>query len=230
MAIRFNCECGKKLSAPDYCGGREGKCSHCGKKFIIPGEPRAPVEERVPQPLPEGNVGLLVYQQNTKALAKAAVPPRKPRDYVYLVLLLALLPLFWSMLRQEDAGARLEKTLKSASPQAQARVEEIKQMMNIEGPLPEYVLPYMDEEEFDTLPGANVFDGLPQGRIQGAMLSRRSIAHWGFAAVSAVAFWALILTFFPRRTAEPKHLLYVGFFTGTAGIVLLFIVQTLADA
>jgi RsiW-degrading membrane proteinase PrsW (M82 family) len=229
MAIRFDCECGKKLSAPDHYAGREGKCSHCGKKFVIPGEPRPPIEERATQALPEGTVGLLTYQVNPKAVARAAVPPRKPRDYTYLVLLIALLPLFWTMLRPEDAGKRLEKTLKSASPQAQARVDEIKHLMNIEGPLPEYVLPYLDEEEFDTLPGGNVFDGLPGGKIEGAMLSRRSFVHWGFAAVAAVAFWLLIQTFFPRKTAEPRHLFYVGFFTGSAGVVMLFIVQALAD-
>ena len=73
MAIRFDCECGKKLSAPDHYAGREGKCSHCGKRFIIPGEPRPPVEERATQALPEGNVGLLTYQVNPKAVARAAV-------------------------------------------------------------------------------------------------------------------------------------------------------------
>jgi RsiW-degrading membrane proteinase PrsW (M82 family) len=230
MAIRFNCDCGKKLSAPDRYAGQEGKCSHCGKKFLIPGEPKPPVDETLLQQSSSGGVAVLTYQVNPKAVAKAAAPPRKARDYTYLVLLLALLPLFWVMFRQEDAGARLEKTLKNATPQAQARVDEIKSMMNIEGQLPEYVLPYLAEEEFDMLPGQNVFDGLPGGKIQGAMLARRSIAHWGFAAVSAVAFWALIQTFFPRKTAKRKHLFYVGFFTGTAGIVLLLIVQALADA
>ena len=229
MAIRFNCECGKKLSAPDFYAGREGKCNHCGKRFVIPGEPKPAVDEKISQPMPTAGVGVLTYQLNPKAAAKVG-PPRTARDYTYLILLLALLPLFWTMLKGENAGRRLEKTLKDASPQAQARVAEIKQLMNIEGPLPDYVLPYLDEEDFDSLPGANVFDGLPDGKIQGAMLSRRSFAHWGFAALSAVAFLALILTFFPRRTVEAKHLFWVGFFTGTAGIVLLVIVQALADA
>jgi RsiW-degrading membrane proteinase PrsW (M82 family) len=229
MAIRFTCECGKKLSAPDFYAGREGKCNHCGKRFVIPGEPQPPVEEKASQATTAGGVTTLTYQVNPKAVVKVG-PPRTARDYTYLVMLIALLPLFWTMLKPEDAGKRLEKTLKNASPQAQARVVEIKHMMDIEGPLPEYVLPYLDQDEFDTLPGANVYDGLPGGKIQGAMLSRRSIAHWGFAAVSAVAFWAAILTFFPRRTARPRHLFYVGSFTGTAGIVLLLIVQALADA
>ena len=231
MAIRFVCECGKRLSAPDFYAGREGKCNHCGKKFVIPGEPKPPAAENLSSASSGGGgTATLTYPKQAKAVAAVKMgPPRTARDYTYLILLVALLPLFWTITRPENAGKRLEKTLKGASPQAQARVKEIKRAMEIRGPLPEYVLPYLDEDEFESLPGANVYDGLPGGKIEGAMLARRSLVHWVFAAVSAAAFGALILAFFPRKTVRPRHLFYVGFFTGTGGIVLLLIVQALAD-
>ncbi|HEV8605318.1 MAG TPA: hypothetical protein VGQ99_08135 [Tepidisphaeraceae bacterium] len=231
MAIRFNCECGKKLSAPDFYAGREGKCNHCGKRFVIPGELResAPLESGGGTATAAPGAATLTYQVNPKAVVKRG-PKRSARDYTYLILIVAMLPLFWLMLSEEDAGKRLEKSLGEASPGAQSRVAAIKQELKVEGPLPDWILPYLDDDGFDDLPGGRIFDGLPEGKIQGAMLARWSHAHWGFAAVAAVAFWSLILTFFPRGTAEPKHLFYVGLFTGTAGIVLLFIVQALANA
>jgi len=73
MAIRFNCECGKKLSAPDFYAGREGKCNHCGKRFVIPGEPKPAVDETISQPMPAAGVGVLTYQLNPKAAAKVGV-------------------------------------------------------------------------------------------------------------------------------------------------------------
>src|SRR6185436_15113457 len=156
MAIRFVCECGKKLSAPDFYAGREGKCDHCGKKFVIPGEPQPPAEQSISQASSVGGGTATLTQKAPKAVATVKIgPPRTARDYTYLILLVALVPLFWTMLRPENAGKRLEKTLKTASPQAQERVAEIKHVMHIRGPLPEYLLPYLDEDEFESLPGSN---------------------------------------------------------------------------
>jgi len=36
MSIRFKCECGKVVSAPDTAAGRMGKCPGCGKEIRIP--------------------------------------------------------------------------------------------------------------------------------------------------------------------------------------------------
>jgi DNA-directed RNA polymerase subunit RPC12/RpoP len=37
MAIVFHCEhCGKKVSAPDEAGGRQGKCPSCSQRVFIP--------------------------------------------------------------------------------------------------------------------------------------------------------------------------------------------------
>ncbi|MBI4614651.1 MAG: hypothetical protein HY720_13655 [Planctomycetes bacterium] len=37
MAIRFECECGKKLSAPDEQAGERVRCPGCGKPVAVPG-------------------------------------------------------------------------------------------------------------------------------------------------------------------------------------------------
>ena len=36
MSIKFNCECGKVVSAPDTAAGRMGKCPGCGRQIRIP--------------------------------------------------------------------------------------------------------------------------------------------------------------------------------------------------
>ena len=52
--------------------------------------------------------------------------------------------------------------------------------------------------------------------------------HWVYALVAAGGFWTLTLLFFPRERRRPGHLLLVGLFTGTIGIVFLLVVQFLA--
>src|SRR3954470_14776249 len=184
MSIRFYCECGKKLGAPDYYAGREGKCNYCGKKFIIPPAVEKPdKQELVEEEVGGGGTAVAVKK---KAVRKTG-PTRTARDYSYLILIAAMLPLIWLMFREEDAGKRLEKTLRGAPVEARKRVDRFKEQVGVEeGPLPDAVLPFLPQK---------VFDRLPDGKIQGAMLARRSHAHWAFAVISAMAFWGLITTF-----------------------------------
>jgi RsiW-degrading membrane proteinase PrsW (M82 family) len=49
--------------------------------------------------------------------------------------------------------------------------------------------------------------------------------HWAYAALSAAAFLAVILSLFRTDSASPVALLLVGLFTGTIGILLLLAVQ-----
>lgn len=45
MTIVFHCEhCGKKVSAPDEAGGRQGKCPSCSQRVFIP-MPKEQIEE-----------------------------------------------------------------------------------------------------------------------------------------------------------------------------------------
>src|SRR3954471_9631493 len=77
MAIRFVCECGKKLSAPDFYAGREGKCNHCGKRFVIPGEAPPASEQPISQTSAGGGTATLTTQKAPKAVAVVKIgPPR----------------------------------------------------------------------------------------------------------------------------------------------------------
>jgi RsiW-degrading membrane proteinase PrsW (M82 family) len=49
--------------------------------------------------------------------------------------------------------------------------------------------------------------------------------HWMYAAIAAAGFLILTLGFFSVERANPLHLLGIGLFTGTVGIVFLLIVQ-----
>ncbi len=66
---------------------------------------------------------------------------------------------------------------------------------------------------------------MPEGKLLGAHLPRDSAMHWIYAAVTAAAFLILTLAFFSVERANPLHLLGIGLFTGTVGIVFLMAVQ-----
>ena len=66
---------------------------------------------------------------------------------------------------------------------------------------------------------------LPGGKLEGAHLSQDSIMHWVYEAIAAVGFLLSILLFFSVERAHPLHLLGIGTFTGTIGIILFLIVQ-----
>lgn len=70
---------------------------------------------------------------------------------------------------------------------------------------------------------------LPDGRIPGAHLTRRTFVHWVYALLSAGAFLGLIMVMFPGANVAPGKLLLYGVITGTVGIVLLLGFQFVAE-
>ena len=74
----------------------------------------------------------------------------------------------------------------------------------------------------------DVLERLPGHKLEGAFLSRNSSLHWLFALVSVGAYMAFFVGLASDRSARGWHLLGVGAFVGTFGIVLLLIVQVLA--
>ncbi|MEI8380961.1 MAG: PrsW family glutamic-type intramembrane protease [Planctomycetota bacterium] len=70
---------------------------------------------------------------------------------------------------------------------------------------------------------------LPDGRIPGAHLARKTFVHWVYALLSAGAFLGLILVMFPGANVAPGKLLLYGVITGTVGIVLLLGFQYVAE-
>lgn len=126
--------------------------------------------------------------------------------FVYLVLLVALVPLGVSTFRggdDDDVSERLQRTLESLG-ESEENLSE----------------PSSVDEFFNRMPGH---------RIEGAALAHDSWMHWSFALASSIVFFPLILAIFPCKKAEVPGILLVGLFSATIGIVLLLVVQWIAD-
>jgi RsiW-degrading membrane proteinase PrsW (M82 family) len=215
MAILVTCACGKTLRVPDALAGKRGRCPACKTLLTIP-DPAAAAPPAEPDLLPDAPPA------PAAADAPAAAPPAEPaapparrsvRDYLYCVLLLALIPLAFSLLggEKDDVGERLKKSIESASPERQLVIANLA-VKAAEGKATE----------------DDLISALPDGRIQGAHLPRRTGMHWIYALLSAGAFFALLLFLFPRGAATPQSLVTVGVFTGTLGILFLIAVQYVA--
>ena len=225
--LRFRCDCGRALSAPESAAGRRGRCPACGTVFTVPA---AVVAEPTPvvavSPPDVGGYALAEELrppvQRPPAFrpppppAKVAVPePTAPlppaatgRPYRYLFLLLALLPLAWSTVRaapHESLTDHIVQTVR-AHPEVRERLA---------------ALP-------DDPDKAEVLAALPNDRCDGALLPHDTYLHWGLAAASGAFFVTLVLVLFPPGHTRVAHLLGVSLFTGTAGILLLLAFQWLA--
>lgn len=69
---------------------------------------------------------------------------------------------------------------------------------------------------------------LPGKKLQGALLSGDSFGHWGIAVISALFYAVLIQVTFRFSSTRIGHAIAVAFFTGTAGVLLLLGLQTVA--
>jgi RsiW-degrading membrane proteinase PrsW (M82 family) len=71
-------------------------------------------------------------------------------------------------------------------------------------------------------------DLLPDNRLEGAHLARRSWMHWLYALLSVVGFLTLLTLMFPNAGVSPQRLFVTGLVTGTIGILLLLAFQWVA--
>jgi RsiW-degrading membrane proteinase PrsW (M82 family) len=133
------------------------------------------------------------------------------REYLYWVLVVALVPLALSVLQPKDASVeeRVAQTLSHAAPEVRDRIQGL-------------------AASHDGLTADDLLEALPGGKLDGALLPRDTGVHWVFAAVATVSFLALILGLFPLEKKKASHLFLVGLFTGTIGIIFLLVVQYLA--
>lgn len=135
--------------------------------------------------------------------------PRGFREWAYLFLLVALVPLVIALLTasEDSTKSRLSRSL---PPELQDELDAPDEgtMARIE----EYV------------------DTTTAGRIEGALLPRKTIMHWVFAFLAAVFFLWLALVVFPTERERVVPVLLAGAFTGTVGIALLVAVQFIAAA
>jgi RsiW-degrading membrane proteinase PrsW (M82 family) len=240
MSIVFQCECGQKLSAKDELAGRMIRCPACKNAITIPAPQAAP---------PRAEEGIYALEEPAAAAPLVATPARPARsapeeptlrkaragspspepdesasdaesektwsvgEYLYVVLVLALIPLVINVVmptstKMED---RLKAALEHASPETRARIEALRSQEGV---------------GLDDLLAV-----LPGGKLDAtAHLPRATAVHWIYGAVAAALFWIFTMFLFPGEKKTPIHLLLVGLFTGTIGIVLLLGFQLAASA
>lgn len=165
--------------------------------------------ERAPAPVPGRAASDPAPQKQVRSKKIKTVGGEKTLlEYSYLLLIFALIPLMFSLLRkdeQRDFTKRFIETLEQAAPEDQQRIEQLQRNESIS-----------DDEQIAALPG---------GRLLGAHLARDSAIHWAYAAIAAVAYLSLLYFCFSVERANVLHLFGIGLFTATVGIVFLLIVQ-----
>lgn len=244
MAISFHCQCGKKLAAMDELAGRSVRCPACSTVLKIPVpqiEPTAgpgdidalqetfipaPGLSRTPgsvgsaserMPAASSDPGAGARSSPVRKSASALLPEdgqASPREYLYLVLSLALIPLILSFLSPKEATveARLKATMQHAGPETLARIQSL-------------------EETGEDVGLDDLMEVLPEGKLDTtAHLPRATWVHWVYGVITAASCWLFTLFLFPAEKKSPHHLLLVGLFTGTAGILILLGFQYAASA
>ena len=247
MAISFRCDCGRSLHAKDELAGKKTRCPGCGSTLTIPAPEPAPVDDDVvadyllqgEDKAPRSGLARsesLEPASNAPVFHSASAAParEKPgnapahhpaitrgrdvepaagslREYSYWLLLFALIPLGFSLLSAEEQTFvdRLRATVENAAPEQAQRIAAVLAR---------------EEATKDEL-----FAVLPEGKLFGAHLPQSTVIHWVYAAVAVTGFLLLILLMFSVERPNPLHLLGIGLFTGTAGIVFLFAVQFCAQ-
>jgi RsiW-degrading membrane proteinase PrsW (M82 family) len=139
---------------------------------------------------------------------------------LHWLLALAMIPLAISVFgpdeSPEELARRLLKALKGDDAVAQSEEQSLEEV----------------EAELERMLGGGSLDDLlerlPGRKLDGAFLPRNSSWHWLFALVSVAAYMTFFMLLASDRSARSWHLLGVGAFVGTFGIVLLLIVQVLS--
>lgn len=228
VPIRFPCpKCGKPLKAPETATGKIGRCFNCQEKVTIPppslddlaiplmeeeprpspSPPRPLVEYPFPSPEPSAAVASRVTASSGESEPEddydeesdgGLLQRRLPNRWLYTVFALALVPLAFSLLSEEDdVEARVMRTLAS-HPEVASQIEAV--------------------ESEDML-----FALLPEHRIEGAHLAHESLVHWLYAALAAGLMLGAVFTLFPAGNATPGQTLGMALITATAGVFFLMV-------
>jgi RsiW-degrading membrane proteinase PrsW (M82 family) len=84
------------------------------------------------------------------------------------------------------------------------------------------------QEVLDQMSVGDLLSALPNGKLPGALLPRDSHLHWLFAGIAAAGYLTFLVFLASDKSAQPLHLIGLGLFTGTGGILLLLFVQLAA--
>jgi RsiW-degrading membrane proteinase PrsW (M82 family) len=118
--------------------------------------------------------------------------------------------------KQDSVMERLLSTVEHQSPEV---IRSFEMKLKPQGKEAESGSPTLD----------NVLDIFPEHRLDGALLSRHTWLHWGFALASGAGFFGFVLIAFPRGPDGVREIFLTGLFTATLGIVFLFLVQFAAE-
>jgi predicted Zn finger-like uncharacterized protein len=241
MAQLISCpSCAAQLRLRDGAAGKRIRCSKCQHVFTVPAsdapddnagygvaddaaERPGPAADTPPQssfrrslgdaPRPGRTAGRamdMYVERQAEALERGdddsdGPEPSGPRRFLYVGFVVTLIPLVLNMLRDEpDVQERFARTIEAQ---------------------PELAKNLTDEN-------AGVDDllrSLPGGKIEGAHLSSQTWIHWVYGVLATAGFLGLILALFGRGNATVPQTLWVGLFTGTAGILLLLGFQFVAE-
>ena len=222
MAIEFSCACGKKYRLRDELAGKKAKCARCGAVLVVPTPP-----EPEPEPEADGPIDIYAVEEPVVAEPQWTVQPsaqveeaepvgaaatasyasgpqlggRPAREWLYVSLVLALVPLLFATFNSRQNARERVRTLIQSHPEILA-------------------------ESDLTLHG--LLKVLPGHRLEGAYLAVDSEAQWLFALLAAAAFFGIGWFLLPRSSSKPQHAFFTGLFTGTAGVLLLLAVQLIA--
>ena len=138
-----------------------------------------------------------------------------------------VVPLAFSLLHEgkENTVERLVRSLEKSAPPREEKPAGKQKLGAKERNRAPIVVdePTLSQASFDDL-----ITRLPGGRIEGAHLARKTFLHWIYALLAAGVFLALTLVLFPGA-GQAVHILAIALFTATIGIVLLVLVQLLAE-
>ncbi len=254
MAISFACSnCGKRLKVDEKFAGRTVRCPACKEAVGIPlstedadaaaysvlSSPEA--ERRPPTPKFEFNEDQTEdesdsdppIRNNPRFAPPTASLSRSTSDtslqplaahvtplwlrHLHWLLALALVPLIVSLLHkssdEDDLVERILSTLKEAPPDVQNQYVSL------------LLREKMTKQDLD-----NLCRSMPNRRLIGAFLPVDSKLHWVMALGAIVLFAGFFVLLASDGSASPLHLLLVGLFTGTIGIILLLLLQLAAAA
>jgi RsiW-degrading membrane proteinase PrsW (M82 family) len=207
MSRTVTCECGKANLVDDgFAAAAIVYCIRCDRAIPLT-RPAAKSTDPYGLVVPD-DPDAAPPKHPAAPLEVQPVPrPNHPREFLYWVLPLALVPLAFSLGRPaDDTLARFKRTLDTLPSHVRQKVEAL-----------------------EHTPGAtleDLFALLPGRRIIGAFLPRGTAVHWLYAAAAVAGFLALTTAMFTANRAPPRALLGVGLFTATAGVVILLAVQS----
>lgn len=240
MPIPVVCSgCGGRFAAPDRGAGRKVPCPTCGSTIAIPAAaptpavpqpPRAPAKPATAPAAPSPSAKPIWTRRPPTPVAADTppagwVPPTKSSTppwlrHLHWCLALAMIPLAISVVvpgeSPEELLERLVRALRNASSQSPTAAAD---GAGEEGPS----LAMLEQMSLD-----EVMAMLPGHRLEGALVSRDSYLHWLFAFVSVGAYMTFFVLLASDRSAQPLHLLGLGFFTATVGIFMLLVVQAMS--